>query len=153
MDEALARLRPVTARHRVRAHVPDDLPALLLDYVEIDQVLSNLVENATKYAPDGSEIDLLVHRANGEVHVAVEDRGSGIPAASLPHLFDAFYRVSDGTPRPAGFGLGVAVARGLIEAHGGRIWAENRPGGGARFTFTLPVSDRRAELNLQEVRV
>lgn len=150
VDEVLARLRPVTARHRVSAHTPDGLPALLLDYVEIDQVLSNLVENATKYAPDGSEIDVLVHRANGEVRVAVEDRGPGIPTESLPHLFDAFYRVSDGTPRPAGFGLGLAVAKGLVEAHGGRIWAENRPGGGTRFTFTLPVSDRRAELDVQE---
>lgn len=151
VDEVLARLRPVTSRHHVSAHVPDSLPALLLDYVEIDQVLSNLVENATKYAPDGSEIGIDVRQATGELRVSVEDRGPGVPTASLPHLFDAFYRVSDGTPRPAGFGLGLAVAKGLVEAHGGRIWADNRPGGGTRFTFTLPVTERSAEVDLQEV--
>jgi two-component system sensor histidine kinase KdpD len=141
----------VTAHHRVNAHIADGLPALLLDYVEIDQVLSNLVENATKYAPVRSEIDVRVRRAHDEVRLTVEDRGPGIPTASLPHLFEAFYRASDGTPRPAGFGLGLAVAKGLIEAHGGRIWAENRPDGGARFTFTLPVSERSAEVDLQAV--
>jgi two-component system sensor histidine kinase KdpD len=144
VDEVFGRLRPVTAGHRLRAQVPDGLPAVLLDYVEIDQVLSNLVENATKYAPAGTQIGVTVRRANGEVQVAVEDRGPGIPAASLPHLFDPFYRVADGTPRPAGFGLGLAVAKGLVEAHGGQIWAENRPGGGARFAFTLPVAEAGA---------
>ena len=121
--------------------VPDGLPAVSLDYVEIDQVLSNLVENATRYAPAGSEISVSAQRANGEVRVAVEDRGPGVPPSAVPHLFDPFYRVADGTPRPAGLGLGLAVAKGLVEAHGGRIWVENRPGGGARFTFSLPLGD------------
>jgi two-component system sensor histidine kinase KdpD len=141
VEEVLARLRPLTAHHRVMAQVPVNLPAMLLDYVEIDQVLSNLVENATKYAPPGTEITVSVRCANGEVRVAVEDHGPGIPQTSLAHVFDAFYRVADGTPRPAGFGLGLAVAKGLVEAHGGRIWAEDRPGNGARFTFTLPVTE------------
>ncbi len=69
-----------------------------------------------------------------------------VPRASLPHVFDAFYRVADGTPRPAGFGLGLAVAKGLVEAHGGRIWAENQPGNGARFAFTLPVTEKNLAL-------
>jgi two-component system, OmpR family, sensor histidine kinase KdpD len=146
VDEVLGRLRPATAHHRIRVEVPDDLPAVCLDYVEIDQVLSNLVENASKYAPAGTDIGVSIRRVNGEVHVAVEDRGPGIPLESLPHLFDAFYRVADGTPRAAGFGLGLAVAKGLVEAHGGRIWAENRPDGGARFTFSLPLTDRGPDL-------
>jgi signal transduction histidine kinase len=78
--------------------------------------------------------------------VAVEDRGPGIPAGALPHLFDPFYRVTDGRPRPQGLGLGLAIVKGLVEAHGGRVWAENRAGGGARFTFTLPKSAVSAEV-------
>jgi two-component system sensor histidine kinase KdpD len=141
VDEVLGRLRPLTAQHRVVAHVPDDLPAVALDYVEIDQVLSNLIENATKYAPPATEIQVAVERTNGEVRVAIDDRGPGVPRSAVPHLFDPFYRVAAGTPRPAGLGLGLAVAKGLVEAHGGRIWVENRPGGGARFAFTLPLTD------------
>src|SRR6266702_1638868 len=141
VDEVLGRMRPQTAHHRVVIQVPDDLPAVSLDYVEIDQVLSNLIENATRYAPAATEIQVAVQRVNGEVRVAVEDRGPGVPASSLPHLFDPFYRVASGTPRPAGLGLGLAVAKGLVEAHGGRIWVENRPGGGARFAFTLPLAE------------
>jgi len=139
VEEVLGRLRPVTANHRVVAEVPHDLPAVSLDYVEIDQVLSNLLENAAKYSPAGTEIGVSVRRNDGEVHVSIDDHGPGVPPASLPHLFDPFYRVADGTPRPAGLGLGLAVAKGLVEAHGGRIWAQNRPRGGARFVFTLPL--------------
>lgn len=72
--------------------------------------------------------------------VEVSDNGPGIPAGSLPRLFDAFYRAPSEGGRPQGSGLGLAVAKGLVEAHGGRITAENRPEGGARFAFTLPVS-------------
>jgi two-component system, OmpR family, sensor histidine kinase KdpD len=140
VDEVLGRLRPQTAHHSIVTHIPDDLPAVSLDYVEIDQVLSNLIENATRYAPAGTEIQVGVQRANDEVRVAVEDHGPGVPPSAMQHLFDPFYRVASGTPRPAGLGLGLAVAKGLVEAHGGRVWVENRAGGGARFTFSLPLS-------------
>src|SRR5207244_11557817 len=139
VDEVLGRMRPQTAHHRVVIQVPDDLPAVSLDYVEIDQVLSNLIENATKYAPAATEIQVAVQRSNGEIRVAVEDRGPGVPASSVPHLFDPFYRVASGTPRPAGLGLRLAVDKGLVEAHGGRIWVENRPGGSAPFPVPLPT--------------
>jgi two-component system sensor histidine kinase KdpD len=141
VDEVLGRLRPQTARHTISTHVPDDLAAVSLDYVEIDQVLSNLIENAIKYAPEGTEIQVSVQRTNGDIRVAVEDHGPGIAPSSMRHLFDPFFRVVDGSPRPAGLGLGLAVAKGLVEAHGGRIWVENRPGGGARFAFTLPLTE------------
>jgi two-component system sensor histidine kinase KdpD len=139
VEEVVGRLRPLTARHQVLVDVPEDLPVLLLDYVEIDQVLSNLIENATKYAPPDTEISVSVRKRDRELVVAVDDRGPGVPSTAVAHLFDPFYRIADGTPRPAGLGLGLAVAKGLIEAHGGRIWVENRPGGGARFAFTLPL--------------
>ena len=116
------------------------------DPVEIGEVLYNLIENATKYAPPATEIDVTVTRNAREVSVAVEDRGPGIPATALPYLFDPFYRVIDGKPRPQGLGLGLAIVKGLVEAHGGRVWAENRAGGGARFTFTLPVSAAPASI-------
>jgi two-component system sensor histidine kinase KdpD len=145
IDDVVGRLRPITAQHRVKVDVPEDLPPVQLDYVEIDQVLSNLIENAAKHTPPGGEIDIAARRGDGEVRVLVADRGPGIPTAALARVFDSFYRV-DGTaradssaPRPLGTGLGLAVARGMVEAHGGRIWVENRSGGGACFTFTLPL--------------
>jgi two-component system sensor histidine kinase KdpD len=77
------------------------------------------------------------------VRIEVADNGPGIPAAVLPHLFKPFYRAA-GAPSPQGSGLGLAVAKGLVEAHGGQIWAENRDEGGARFVFTLPLTERPA---------
>jgi two-component system sensor histidine kinase KdpD len=142
IDDVVGRLRPITSRHRVVVAVEEDLPPVLLDYVEIDQVLSNLIENATKYAPAGTDILVRARRAGAEVRVEVADQGPGIPAPSLPHLFDPFYRVDKGKLRSKGLGLGLAVAKGLVDAHGGRIWVDGRPGGGAAFTFTLPLGER-----------
>jgi two-component system sensor histidine kinase KdpD len=140
VDDVVDRLQPVTRGHRLQVHVPDDLPAVWLDPVEIGQVLYNLVENAAKYSPADSEIVVDVRREAGVIRVQVSDRGSGIPSAALPYLFDPFYRVIDGKPRPQGLGLGLAIVKGLVEAHGGRVWAENRAGSGALFSFTLPSS-------------
>ncbi len=140
LEDVLGRLRPITAGHPVSVDVPEELPPVSLDYVEIDQVLSNLVENAAKYTPSGTPIALSIKHQGDEIEVAVADRGPGIPAESLPRLFDPFYRVDRPGPRPQGTGVGLAVAKGLIEAHGGHLWAENGPQGGARFAFTLPLS-------------
>ncbi|HEX8969728.1 MAG TPA: DUF4118 domain-containing protein [Chloroflexota bacterium] len=141
IDDVVGRLRPITSSHQVLVDVEENLPPVPLDYVEIDQVLSNLIENATKYAPAGSQIVVRARRSDREVRVEVVDQGPGLPEWSLPHLFDPFVRVDVGGPRPKGLGLGLAVARGLVEAHGGRIWAQNRPGGGALFGLTLPLGD------------
>jgi two-component system sensor histidine kinase KdpD len=139
IDDVVRRLASVTQRHRILVAVPDDLPPVLLDAVEIDEVLSNLVENAAKYSPPETDIRIDVRRQGESVRVVVADRGPGIPADALPYLFDPFYRVMDGQPRPQGLGLGLAIVKGLVEAHGGRVKAENRGGGGAQFIFTLPV--------------
>jgi two-component system sensor histidine kinase KdpD len=139
VQDVLERLEPLTAGHRLLADIPDDLPPLMLDYVEIDQVLSNLIENAVKYTPLGTEVAIRATRSDGEVRVEVVDRGPGLPPTALGRVFERFYRAEGIGPRPRGTGLGLAVAKGLVEAHGGRIWAENRPGGGAMFVFTLPV--------------
>ena len=139
VGDVMDRLRPVTRRHRVHVDVPDGLPPVLLDPVEVSEVIYNLVENATKYAPADTDIDVTVRKDGSTLETSIADRGPGIPAAALPYLFDPFYRVMDGRPRPQGLGLGLAIVKGLIEAHGGRVVAENRAGGGARFTFTLPL--------------
>ena len=144
VNEVAGRLRRLTSGHRVVLDVPDGLPPVQFDYVEIDQVLSNLVENAVNHTPPGTEITITVRASGQQVEVAVADTGPGIPGDLLPHVFKPFYRV----PQHAavqGSGLGLAVARGLVEAHGGRIRAENRSGGGARFAFTLPLTHRPAE--------
>ncbi len=140
IDDVLARLRSVTERHRVSTSVPEDLPPVPLDYVQIDQVLSNLIENAARYTPPGTEIRIAARLIGSELRVEVEDRGIGIPRESLTRVFDAFYCVPGSGRQSRGVGLGLAVAKGLVEAHGGRIWAENVDGGGARFVFTLPLS-------------
>lgn len=139
VDDVLGRLGPATSRHLVVADVPDDLPPVELDYVEIDQALSNLIENATKYTPVGTEIRVAARVKDGEVQVEVSDQGPGISEDALPHLFEPFYRAAAESPKPKGTGLGLAVTKGLVEAHGGQVYAENLPGGGARFAFTLPL--------------
>jgi len=143
IDDVLGRLRTLTARHQVALDVPEELPPVSLDYLEISDVLLNLIENATKHTPAGTEIRVSAREARGEVQVEVADRGPGIPPEDVQRLFDPFYRVRTAGSRPKGMGLGLAVARGLVEAHGGRIWAENLPDGGARFAFALPLSAQK----------
>jgi len=143
IDDVLGRLRSIAADHTLVVEVPEDLPPVLIDYVQIDEVLSNLVENAVKYTPPGTEIRISVLPVDEAVAVHVTDGGPGFTAAELPHLFEAFYR-GDARAGRTGTGLGLAVAQGLVEAHGGRIWAENRPGGGGLVGFTLPLGGQNA---------
>jgi two-component system sensor histidine kinase KdpD len=137
VGEVVGRLKPITAQHVISVNTPGDLPPIALDYIEIDEVLSNLIENATKYTPPQTEISVSVKLLDEEVLVEVADRGPGMPTEELHKVFDPFYRIKGS--KTSGTGLGLAVARGLVEAHGGRIWAENRPDGGAKFVFTLPL--------------
>jgi two-component system sensor histidine kinase KdpD len=144
LHDSAERLRASAATHRFVVSVPDELPPAFVDAVELDQVVANLVENAIKHTPSGGEVRLTAKQDDHVLEVAVEDRGPGIPVAAMAHLFEPFYRVPGATRGP-GTGLGLAVARGLVEAHGGHIHAENRSGGGARFVFTIPSPDRPEE--------
>jgi two-component system sensor histidine kinase KdpD len=138
IDDVVGRLRPLTQDHRVEVRVPEDLPPVSLDYVEIDQVLSNLIENAARHTRPGTAIAVSASVEGGEAIVEVSDDGPGVPKDALDRVFEPFFRgPSGGTPR--GTGLGLAVARGLVEAHGGHISVRNRPDGGAVFRFTLPI--------------
>jgi two-component system sensor histidine kinase KdpD len=143
IDDVVDRLRPVTKRHRLQVSVPLELAPVWIDPVEIGEALYNLIENAAKYSPPNTDISLEVRADASVVNITIEDRGRGIPASALPHLFDPFYRAIDrsNVPRPGGLGLGLAVVKGLVEAHGGRVSAENRAGGGARFEITLPRAE------------
>ena len=144
IQDVVARMQPVLQGRVVHTDLPADLPPVKLDYLQIDQVLTNLLENAVRYTPAESPIEIGV-RLDGEyMLISVADRGPGIPAADLDRVFDKFYRVMETqtkATRTTGSGLGLAVCKGLVEAHGGRIWVENRQGGGAIFQFTLPLGE------------
>jgi two-component system, OmpR family, sensor histidine kinase KdpD len=130
----------------VRTCIPNDLPPVALDYLQMGQVLTNLLENAARYTPSQSPIEVAAQVVEGEMRVSIADHGPGIPVADLTRVFDKFYRVLSTTQKKkvTGSGLGLAVCLGLVEAHGGRIWAENRAGGGAIFYFTLPLQQIEA---------
>ena len=147
IDDVLERLRSVTRNHRVRVVLPGVPIAAYLDPVEIGEVLYNLVENAAKYSPSGTEILIEADVDSHWLSLSVSDRGPGVPAAALPYLFAPFYRVIDGRPRAQGLGLGLAIVKGLVDAHHGRVFADNRDGGGARFALALPVADDGAPLD------
>ena len=119
-----------------------DLPLVMADRSRIVQVLSNLLSNATKYSPESSIIRVIAVREDLHVAVSIVDEGTGISAEQLPHLFRKFSLTDDedGERQTSGSGLGLAICKGIVEAHGGRIWAESDGlGQGARFTFTIPV--------------
>jgi two-component system, OmpR family, sensor histidine kinase KdpD len=122
----------------ISVDVPDDLPLVSMDFVLIERVLVNVIDNGLKYSPPGSSIEIRACMAGAFVEITVADRGVGIPPEDLNRIFDKFYRVQ----RPDnvnGTGLGLAIGKGIVEAHGGFISAENRPGGGTIITIALPV--------------
>jgi two-component system, OmpR family, sensor histidine kinase KdpD len=140
--DVLNRLRPLLQQRRLHIDIPNDLIAVELDYVQIDQVLTNVLENALRYSPAHSPLDVSVHFATSEVIIRIADRGPGIPQEDLEHIFDKFYRVMGRQPLPEyppGSGLGLAICKGVVEAHAGHIWAEQRPGGGSLFSIALPI--------------
>jgi two-component system sensor histidine kinase KdpD len=136
---ALLRLEERLRAHPVQVNLPPDLPLVPLDAVLIEQVFINLLENAVKYTPPGTPIEISATAVEGAVRVDVADRGPGLPPGEEGRIFEKFYR-APGTTATSGVGLGLTICRGIITAHGGRIWAENRPGGGAVFHFTLPLA-------------
>jgi signal transduction histidine kinase len=117
-----------------------DLPALEADAARVHQVLFNLVDNAVRFTPPGGEVTIAAHRVNGHVEIVVADTGTGIPEEALPRLFERFYRVDTARSREdGGTGIGLAIARSIVEAHGGHIRAESQVGRGSVFTFDLPA--------------
>jgi two-component system sensor histidine kinase KdpD len=146
IDAALAQAEPLTRRHRIRVSVEDELPVVRVDARAVAEVIYTLIDNASKYAAPETLIMIDAHRvADDLIEIAVEDQGPGIASHLRERVFERFYRVtSNGTVGgPAGgIGMGLAIARGIVEAHSGRIWIEEGTAGrGARIIFTVPVGD------------
>jgi two-component system sensor histidine kinase KdpD len=131
------RLERALAGRRVTTDIADDVPLLSIDPVLVEQLFVNLLENAAKYTPPGSEIAIRAVRQGGTLVVDVSDRGPGIPAGEEERVFERFHRVAH--PGVRGVGLGLPIARAIAQAHGGRLTASNRPDGGAVFRLTLPI--------------
>jgi K+-sensing histidine kinase KdpD len=141
---ALARAEPLTRSHPVSVEIEDELPVVRVDPHAVAEVVYTLVDNAAKYSPPGASIRVTASRAECEmIRIAIEDRGQGIPEDLRERVFDKFFRATrdgdaGGGGRPAGTGMGLAIARGIVEAHGGRIWAEGRNGGAGASFFCSP---------------
>jgi signal transduction histidine kinase len=137
------RMATVGGTERIQVQADEDLPRVSADPEKLERILMNLLSNSLKYSAPGTPIVLSVRRGDGEVVASVSDEGPGIDPADLPHLFDRYYRSGkDRAPRE-GLGLGLYITKGLVEAHGGRIWVESEVGKGSTFSFTLPVPDRQ----------
>lgn len=148
-----------TRNRTVELDLPADLPLVLMDHEQIEEVLTNLIENALKYSPANTPIRIwaCVREVPAELEVSVTDQGMGIPAAELDAIFGKFYRVqhvqmpwAPARP-PTGTGLGLAICRAILQAHGGVIWAQSQPEAGTTFTFTLPLTTGTPQGELPEV--
>ena len=140
LSEALERMSAQAASKEVRllGAVEGETPPVLIDAQQMMRAFLNLVQNAIQHTPAGGEIALAASQRSGMVTVEVRDTGTGIATGDLPRIFERFYRGDPARSRDAGAGLGLAIARGIVEAHGGTIWAESAPGGGTSIRFTLP---------------
>jgi two-component system sensor histidine kinase KdpD len=135
---ALGALDRRIGTRNVEVRLPADLPPVRMDMALMTQVLVNLLDNALKYSPHESSIEIAARIDDGKLTMDVSDHGPGVPESDLKRIFDKFYRVP--VPEGAGgTGLGLAICKGVVEAHGGHIHAENRAGGGLRVIVTLPV--------------
>ena len=139
LSSALDRMKTQTEKHRLVVNVSADLPLVPVDYFQIEQVFINLISNSTKYSPENSTITIQAHQAGGDLlEVTVQNQGPHVLEEHLERIFDKFFRVT-AADKVTGSGLGLSICKGIIEAHGGRIWAENLEQGFA-FHFTLPLA-------------
>jgi two-component system sensor histidine kinase KdpD len=138
ISSVVERLRPRLAGRSLRERIREGLPPVPMDVMQIDQVLTNLIENALRFSPEGSEIGISAVRWQDMVEVKVSDRGPGISEDERPQVFQEFYRKDVGERR-SGTGLGLAIAQAIVSAHGGSMWIEQTPGGGTTVGFRLPL--------------
>jgi len=144
MGVAVGRMKDLLAKRVVSIKVETGVPLIPVDFVLMEQVLVNLIENAVKYSEPGSEIFLFAYAKDDLVEVSVANQGKEIPRAVLEKVFDKFFRI-DSLGRVGGSGLGLAICKGIVEAHGGNIWASNNPGQGVIITFNIPLQCKERE--------
>jgi two-component system sensor histidine kinase KdpD len=138
VGSVLGRMRHLVEEHEIEIEVPENLPLVPVDYVQMEQVFTNLVSNSLKYAPVNTVIRIRAQVEDESIQVQVSNQGPQVPPEHLERIFDKFYRIT-AADRVTGTGLGLSICKGIIEAHGGRIWAENIADGLA-FNFTLPLT-------------
>jgi two-component system sensor histidine kinase KdpD len=138
IGSAIARLSDRLAHHRVTVDIPNDLPLLRIDAALIEQALVNLLENAARHTPPGTQVQIRAQLMDAELVVTVEDFGPGVDARDLDRLFAKFER---GRSDTGGVGLGLAICRAIMQLHKGKVWADNLPDGGIAFRFSLPLTD------------
>ncbi|HMB96511.1 MAG TPA: ATP-binding protein, partial [Tepidisphaeraceae bacterium] len=142
LGSALRLLEHRLEGRQVITSIPSDLPLVKVDDVAIEQVLTNLIDNALQYTPLESPIEIAARVSGEQVIVEISDRGPGLPLGAEHRIFEKFFRAGMSGNQPnRGAGLGLAICRGIVNAHGGSISASNREGGGAVFQFTLPIAD------------
>jgi signal transduction histidine kinase len=137
-EKMAERFRTQSDKHTIVVDFPPEFPIVMADEDRLNQVLSNLLSNAIKYSPEGGEILISGQVRPKQVIICVRDQGPGISPGDIPHVFDRFYRGDSASRTTKGAGLGLYLTRAIIEAHGGRIWVDPRPGDGARICFSLP---------------
>ncbi len=143
IHETVVKFQVMSRRHQLQAVLPATLPFVWADPRRVHQVLRNLVENAIKYSPQGGPITVSAQVRDDGVQVSVADQGIGLEAHQLERIFDPFYQVDSASTRQVGgSGLGLSICKAIVEAHGGKIWAESRPGLGSTFSFTLPLAPK-----------
>ena len=151
IEDALPQLHVLTSRHKLTMNLPANLPPVHVDAKRIAQVLVNLVRNASTYSPKGTEISISASVRGGFVQINVNDQGPGIPTAERKHVFQAFRRgESEENSSTQGAGLGLAICKGLVEAHGGRIWIKKKNTLGATISFTIPLVSAHSPSKLVE---
>jgi two-component system, OmpR family, phosphate regulon sensor histidine kinase PhoR len=139
--------RPSSADRRLSFNPDDSLQAVLMDPLKITQVVENLIENALKYSPKDSQIELRSRVRGNDVEVSVKDDGPGIPELDLPHIFERFYRVDKGRSREkGGTGLGLSIVKHIVQLHQGKVWLESQLGQGTTFYFSLPLREKQNEV-------
>lgn len=135
VEERLRRLASLLALHEIRVDIPTDLPLLDADYSQLEQVLTNLLANAVRHAPEGSDVWITARSESERIRLEISDRGLGVPEELSELIFEAFRHGE----RSRSTGIGLAICRSIVEAHGGTIWVERAFGGGASFVFTIPT--------------
>lgn len=138
IEGVLARMKHLAIDHQIKLNVSETLPLIPVDYVQLEQVFTNLISNSLKYAPAHTIVAIDAHLQDETIHVQLSNQGPQVPHEDLERIFDKFYRIT-AADRVTGTGLGLSICKGIIEAHGGHIWAENLSDG-LGFNFTLPLT-------------